>query len=178
MSADQNLRFWNLNELGDQRPTFKFYCKHPIDDGLTAIATTKDNDYLITGDTSGQMKLWDISEVDLDNPSTENFFLERYFIIAHRATINTIQVVEEKTIKSGRFIISASQDNNINLFQLETGVFIGSFGTHSWNIHDMEPYKNKKPRYVREWYLKLRQRMKAILVKDGRQGLDMKLSKD
>jgi WD40 repeat protein len=67
MSADQWLRFWNLNELGDQRPTFKIYCKHPEDDGLTAIATTKDNDYLITGDTSGQMKLWDISEVDLDN---------------------------------------------------------------------------------------------------------------
>ena len=67
MSADQWLRFWNLNELGDQRPTFKYFCKHPDDDGLTAIATTKDNDYLITGDTSGQMKLWDISEVDLDN---------------------------------------------------------------------------------------------------------------
>jgi WD40 repeat protein len=90
MSADQWLRFWNINELGDQSPTFKFWCKHPEDDGLTAIATTKDNDLLITADTSGQMKLWDISEVDLDNPDTKNFFLERYFIIAHRATINTI----------------------------------------------------------------------------------------
>jgi WD40 repeat protein len=108
MTADQWLRFWNLKDVGDQKPTFKFHCKHPDDDGLTAIATTKDNDYLITGDTSGQMKLWDISEVDLDNQKTENFFLEKWFIIAHRATINTIQIVEEKTIKSGRFIISAS----------------------------------------------------------------------
>jgi WD40 repeat protein len=90
MTADQTLRFWNLNELGDQRPTFKYHCGHPADDGLTAIATTKDNDFLITGDTSGQMKFWDISEVDLDNQETENFFLEKYFIIAHRATINTI----------------------------------------------------------------------------------------
>jgi len=108
MSADQMLRFWNLDSVSDPTPTFKFHCKHPSDDGTTAIATTKDNDYLITGDTSGQMKLWDISEVDLDNQSTENFFLEKYFIIAHRATINTIQIVEEKTIKSGRFIITAS----------------------------------------------------------------------
>ena len=90
MSADQWLRFWNLDGLGDLGPTFKYHCKHPSDDGLTAIATTKDNDYLITGDTSGQMKLWDISEVDLDKPSTANFFLEKYFIIAHRAIINTI----------------------------------------------------------------------------------------
>jgi hypothetical protein len=64
------------------------------------------------------------------------------------------------------------------LFQLETGVFIGSFGTHNWNIHDMEPYKNKKPRYVREWYLKLRQRMKTIIAKDGSRALDLKLSRD
>jgi len=90
MTADQMLRFWNLDGASDGTPTFKFHCKHPDDDGTTAIATTKDNDYLITGDTSGQMKLWDISEVDLDNQSTENFFLEKYFIIAHRATINTI----------------------------------------------------------------------------------------
>ena len=104
--------------------------------------------------------------------------MEKYFIIAHRATINTIQIVEEKTIKSGRFIITASQDNNINLFQLETGVFIGSFGTHSWNIHDMEPYKHKRPRYVREWYLKLRARMKKIIAKEGKQALDLSLTRE
>lgn len=108
MTADQWLRFWNLTDQSVLKPTFKFHCKHPEDDGLTAIATTKDNDYLITGDTSGQMKLWDISEVDLDNQNTENFFLEKYFIIAHRGTINTIQILEEKQIKTGRFIISAS----------------------------------------------------------------------
>ena len=113
------------------------------------------------------MKLWDISEVDFDNQKTENFFLEKYFIIAHRATINTITVIQEKQFKEagGRFIVSAGQDNNINMFILETGVFIGSFGTHKWNIHDLSAYKNKRPRYVREWYLKLRARMKKIVAK-------------
>lgn len=96
MTADQYLRFWDLNELGDQKPSFKFHCKHPEDDGISAIATTKDNNFLITGDTSGQMKLWDISDVDFDNQKTENFFLEKYFIIAHRSTINTITVIQEK----------------------------------------------------------------------------------
>ena len=33
-------------------------------DGLSVVATTRDNDYLVTGDTAGQLKLWDISEVD------------------------------------------------------------------------------------------------------------------
>ena len=94
MTADQTLRFWNLNELDDPRPTFKFKVKHPVEDGLSAISTSVENDLFITGDTSGCMKLWDVSEVDFDNQETSNFFLEKYFIIAHKATINTIQVVE------------------------------------------------------------------------------------
>jgi hypothetical protein len=61
---------------------------------------------------------------------------------------------------------------------LETGVFIGSFGTHKWDIHDMTPYKNKRPRYVREWYLKLRSRMKKIIARDGPQALDMTLTRE
>jgi WD40 repeat protein len=68
MTADQNLRFWDLSDA--KPPTFKFHCRHPDDDHLTAVAVTKDNNYLLTGDTSGQMKMWDISEVDLDDPST------------------------------------------------------------------------------------------------------------
>jgi hypothetical protein len=40
---------------------------------------------------------------------------------------------------------------------------VGQFGqANAWNIHDMSPYANKKPRYVREWYLKLKSRFKKI----------------
>jgi hypothetical protein len=79
----------------------------------------------VTGDTSGQLKMWDISDVDLDEQSTDVKFIEKYFIIAHRATINSIQIVEEKNIKTDRFIITAGNDNNINLHRLSNGVFIG-----------------------------------------------------
>ena len=42
----------------------------------------------------------------------------------------------------------------------------------------MEPYKNKRPRYVRQWYLKLRDRMKSIIAKEGRQALDLSLTNE
>jgi|TARA_B110000285_G_C15074306_1_gene589822 hypothetical protein len=42
----------------------------------------------------------------------------------------------------------------------------------------MEPYAKKKPRYVREWYLKLRSRFKKINEKLGPQALDMTLTKE
>lgn len=164
MTADQNLRFWCLVDA--KKPTFKYHCKHPEEDSLSAVAITKDNEVLVTGDTSGQLKCWDISEVDFDDQTTENKFIEKYFIIAHRAVINSIQIVEEKNIKSDRFIITASNDCNINMHRLSNGVFIGQFGqAKGWNIHDMSPFENNKPRYVREWYLKLKQRMKAIKAK-------------
>ena len=51
MTADQNLRFWDLNDA--KPPRFKFHCRHPEDDHLTAVAVTKDNDIILTGDTSG-----------------------------------------------------------------------------------------------------------------------------
>lgn len=129
---------------------------------MSAVACTKDNNFIVTGDTSGQLKLWDISEVNLLDQNTENKFIEKYFIIAHRAVINGIQIVEESNIKTDKFIITCSNDNNINLHRLSNGVFIGQFGqSNGWNIHDMSPYEKRKPRYVREWYLKLKARMKA-----------------
>jgi len=42
------------------------------------------------------MKMWDITDVDLDEQKTDKLFIEKYFIIAHRATINTVKIVEEK----------------------------------------------------------------------------------
>jgi hypothetical protein len=80
--------------------------------------------------------------------------------------INTIQIVEEKNIKSDRFIVTASNDNNINLHRLSNGVYVGQFGqAKGWNIHDMSPYEHIKPRFVREWYLKLKARMKLNMAK-------------
>jgi hypothetical protein len=46
---------------------------------------------------------------------------------------------------------------------LKDGVFIGQFGSAAgWNLKDMSIYDNKKPRYVREWYIKLRKRMREL----------------
>jgi hypothetical protein len=38
------------------------YADHEKLDSLTAIACDDDNDFIVTGDTAGCMKLWDISK--------------------------------------------------------------------------------------------------------------------
>ena len=108
MTADQWLRFWSLDELTTEPPSFKWHCNHPEDDQLSACAVTDDNNTLVTADTSGQMKIWDITNVNFDDQSTDINFIEKVFIIAHKALINTIEIVEHQTIKTDRFIITAS----------------------------------------------------------------------
>lgn len=38
-----------------------FYADHPKGDSITAVATSSDNNYILTGDTAGQLKLWNFS---------------------------------------------------------------------------------------------------------------------
>jgi len=73
------------------------------------------------------MKAWDISGVDFDDQTTSSKFNELYFIIGHRSTINSIVIVENSNIKTGKFIVTAGNDCNILLHKLETGVRIGKF---------------------------------------------------
>lgn len=120
------LRFWDIYDRDLKIPCFRFECNHPDDDNLTAVAVTLDNNFIITGDTQGQIKLWDVSQVDFEDQSTDKFFIEKYFIAAHRSMINQISVVEVfENVVSERLIISASHDCNINLHRLRDGVKIG-----------------------------------------------------
>jgi hypothetical protein len=101
--------------------------------------------------------MWDITKVDFDKQETEIHFVEKYFIIAHDATINSIQIVEKDDYKLDKFIVTAGNDNNIYLHRLSNGAKIGQFGQKDpWNIHDLSNI-TARPRYVREWKLRLKQ---------------------
>jgi len=101
---------------------------------LTAIAVTggtrKPADRLITGDTGGRIKCWDISNVNFKNLGRDHMLDVRvsWYIQAHKKTggsINSLSVVQK--FKSDRFIVSASTDNNILMHRISSGVRVGQF---------------------------------------------------
>jgi len=56
-----------------------------------------------------------------------------------------------------KFIVSSSNDHNIQLTRFIDGVQIGQFGQDSmWNIHDLSAFNNRLPRYTRSWMQKLK----------------------
>lgn len=82
MSADQLLRFWDLTDMQSQKgPIFTMHANHfytePEDaparikrqDQLTGIAVTMENDRFVTTDTSGRIKMFNISRVDFNDAS-------------------------------------------------------------------------------------------------------------
>jgi hypothetical protein len=69
---------------------FTFYGDHEKLDALSAIATTNDNKFIITGDTAGCMKMWDFSRFQFRIHHTSDNISEKWFIQAHRRVINCI----------------------------------------------------------------------------------------
>ena len=147
-TADQYLRFWDT-KTGKLRNKVKV--GHHPEDALTALATSKNNDVLFSGDTSGWIKKFDLESFDIDNSTS---LTSEWFIKAHRAIINNIEVVELENWKE-KFIISASDDRNINLHRFD-GIFIGKYQSinllgqfgqdEEWNIYKTHVFDDVRTR--------------------------------
>jgi WD40 repeat protein len=87
------VRFWCLQDL-PQKPLYTLETEHGEGDSLTALAVTSDARHIVTGDTSGNLKCWDVGKVDFwdkvdDNEKRENVW-DIWFINAHKKIINSI----------------------------------------------------------------------------------------
>lgn len=129
------------------------HIEHDVDDALTALNCNEANDRLITCDTSGRIKLWDISSFRFENDKVVDV-KDIWFIQAHRAIINSIQVVEKVAETTEEtFIITASADCNILLHKMSNGAKVGQFGQEGgWNIKDLTHLDKGRPNLVRNWF--------------------------
>ena len=82
---------------------------------------------LVTADTAGRLKLWDISKVNWlkDGDKMSSNMREVWFIKAHKSTVNQIVIVETfrkwPLSDSEGFLLSCGNDCNIVLHRLTTG---------------------------------------------------------
>jgi WD40 repeat protein len=138
-TADQWLRFWDTKT---GKLVNKVKVNHHSEDALTALATDSKNKVLFSGDTSGWIKKFNLASFNFENGKELE---EEWFILAHRAIINNISVVELKEWEDC-FIISWSNDRNINLHRFD-GLFIGQFGQdEEWDIYNTHALDNKRKR--------------------------------
>jgi hypothetical protein len=130
---------------------------HAHGDALTQVTVNLDCTRLVTADTAGRLKLWDISNVDWrkDGDNMISKMHEIWFIQAHKSTVNSVAIVE--TFKEhplsdiDGFLLSSGNDCNILLHRLSNGQKVGQFGQSTWNIYDMSTVK-RRPIYERKWF--------------------------
>jgi len=157
VSADNKFRFWDLSELNGMPCVAEAQLE--AHDSVSAVATTMLNEWLVAGDTSGNIKLWSLKGFKFRKGAFVTSLKEEWFVNAHALVINGIQTVE--AFAADKFIISCSNDHNINLHRLSTGQLVGQFGNdRPWDIHDLSKTDLKRPKYVRSWYLKKKKEMK------------------
>jgi hypothetical protein len=114
----------------------------------------KTADRLITGDTGGRIKCWDISKVNFKTPGRDHLSDMRvsWYVQGHKkgGSINSLKIVQK--FQSDRFVVSASADNNVLFHRISNGVLVGKFSSEkSWNIEDMSEFEFRRPNMVREW---------------------------
>lgn len=123
---------------------------------------------MVTADSAGRIKMWDVSNVvwrEENKDNKENLIINwdlsanmrvKWFIVAHKALINSIKLVETYADKddyplSDSFVLTCGNDCNILLHRLSNGQRVGQFGQSTWNIQDMTTIVGVKVNYVREW---------------------------
>ncbi len=157
--ADQSIRFWDLNDLSSgKQPLFKFTNMHEQKEALTALAVDSRDEKLVTADTMGRFKLWDISQGNWRSGHSSEEIQKRirlcWYVQAHRSAVNTLQIVETYREEVDLFIVSAGADWNILLHRMSNGAKIGQFSQDAtWNIRTLNQNKKQyRPNYVRDWF--------------------------
>lgn len=74
------IRFWDFDPSSARQPVFTLYGDHDKLDSLSTITSTQDNNHIITGDTSGNMKMWDFTNFTFRVDHTSENIVEKWFI--------------------------------------------------------------------------------------------------
>lgn len=109
---------------------------------LTGANVCRLKHHMITYDSAGYFKLWDISHLKRGN-ANEDAVKELLYIRAHKSEITCADFMH---IDSKKFIITGSRDRNLNLYTLD-GIQIGIFGKWFWKLKDVSTYRKKTPRF-------------------------------
>ncbi|XP_072501621.1 cilia- and flagella-associated protein 337-like isoform X10 [Notamacropus eugenii] len=125
------LHWWSI--LGKKMEYGKFYAPLKEDISVTGLSSNKDNHLLVTGDTSGFIQMWDISNYATAFPSV-NSPNNPLLLRGWKAHSCTVMSVEYFSYSSDSFIISGSSDGTSGLWTSE-GTLVGLFGQEKkWNL--------------------------------------------
>ncbi|KAL4240997.1 hypothetical protein ACF0H5_001776 [Mactra antiquata] len=142
-SEGGHIRFWCLygarNEMG------YFYAPDTADESVLGMCTNNNNSLLVTGDTQGNIKVWDIMTYCIKFQERGRIKTKPPLEASWHAHDSAIVSVEYGKHDTGEYIITASTDKTARLWTLRDGQYIGTFGQKkSWNLKDPTTWAHPK----------------------------------
>jgi WD40 repeat protein len=134
--------FWQLfnSQMPTNTATGTLRVAHYEDETIHALTTDSDNKFLIAGDSSGYISVWNIEHYCINNDQAS--FAYPVMVHCWRAHNG---IVAEVTYVGHEFcplLVSGSDDGSVRLWNMK-GHFIGTFGQGvPWNVRDPLTYQH------------------------------------
>ncbi|XP_035828989.1 WD repeat-containing protein on Y chromosome [Aplysia californica] len=141
------LRWWNIYSA--HKDMGYFYVPNIPDESVLAMCTKPNDSLLITGDTQGVVKCWDIMDYCTKyhgHPCKTSPPVEAMWK-AHDSAIVSVEYIEHD---EGKFILTASTDKTARLWSPE-GHYVGTFGQkEQWNIKNPLTWAHPKNPWTKD----------------------------
>ncbi|XP_056102051.1 WD repeat-containing protein on Y chromosome [Rhinichthys klamathensis goyatoka] len=136
--------WWSI--CGARHNHGQFYVPDEFDESVMGLSTDQENSLLVTGDTTGSIKVWDISHYALSAGDMESAKqlppLLHYWRGHERAIVSSEVLVYESQL----FVLSASVDRRACLWTREGGC-VGCFGQkQQWDLSNPDTYQSNRER--------------------------------
>jgi len=139
--ADGYIRFWDI-ATGEMMVELESGAAEN-ESTITLTTDFEKNFKILTGDTTGILRIWGIEEL-LEAPLTKRHHFKIHYLIqwkAHQGFLTSIQHVIHHNVE---YIITGSADTNVFLWKTN-GTLIGQFGqTQQWDLEKPYTWSSKK----------------------------------
>ncbi|XP_028675795.2 WD repeat-containing protein on Y chromosome [Erpetoichthys calabaricus] len=135
------LHWWSLS--GSRHSNSYFYAPAEPEESVLTLSTDELNRYLVSGDTAGTIRVWNITDYGLQIIDQKSS-LDPPLLFSWKAHLGTIVSAQHFSLHSQSFIMSASADQTARIWTLG-GKFVGTFGQEKrWNLENPSTYQHPR----------------------------------
>ena len=153
--ADRFMRLWDIHS---HSLILECWTGHLLGETVLSLAIKEDNTRIATADSSGYIKIWDCSSLQLTSTSSpvkgnsnsnvakgnsntvKGEIVEINLWRGHKYQVTSLQWVD---LPEGLFLLSSSHDKQVRLWH-ETGALVGILGESTWDLKDEETWKARE----------------------------------